>query len=81
MTRCWADNPDSRPTFTELCQDLEEWMQRDTPYLDMDQIDENEPYYDASAVSQSSGSSERPNSNSNADNSDHKDAQFKTTSF
>ena len=57
MTRCWADNPDARPTFTELCQDLEDWMQKDTPYLDMDQLDENQLYYDASAVSASGGSS------------------------
>ena len=32
-------------------------MQREVPYLDIDQLDENEPYYDASAVSLSSGSS------------------------
>ena len=57
MKRCWADNPDARPTFTELCQDLEAWMQRDTPYLDMGQVDEDQPYYNASAVSASSGSS------------------------
>jgi len=57
MRRCWAANPDSRPTFTELCQDLDDWMQREVPYLDMDQLDEDQPYYDASAVSLSSGSS------------------------
>ena len=32
-------------------------MRRDTPYLDVDQLDEDQPYYDASAVPQSSGSS------------------------
>ena len=32
-------------------------MQRDTPYLDIDQIDENQPFYDVSAMSASSGSS------------------------
>ncbi|KAJ7380809.1 hypothetical protein OS493_007191 [Desmophyllum pertusum] len=83
MTRCWADNPDARPTFTALCQDLEDWMLRDTPYLDLDQLDEDQPYYDASAVSASSGSSceehasENPNSNVTAvdlacDNKDDK---------
>ncbi len=83
MTRCWADNPDARPTFTELCQDLEDWMQRDTPYLDMDQVDEDQPYYDASAAAQSSGSSESPDSNTNADNLayDHKDVQFQNSRF
>ena len=57
MRRCWADNPDTRPTFAELCQDLEDWMQREVPYLDMDQLDEDQPYYNASALSLSSGSS------------------------
>ena len=57
MRRCWTENPDTRPTFTELCQDLEDWMQREVPYLDMSQLDEDQPYYDASAVSLSSGSS------------------------
>ena len=57
MMRCWADNPNSRPTFTELGQDLEAWMQQDTPYLDMDQLDEDRPYYNVSMVSASSGSS------------------------
>ena len=31
-------------------------MQRDTPYLDMDQVDEDQPYYDMSELSVSSGS-------------------------
>ena len=57
MLRCWAENPDVRPTFTELCQELEDWIQREIPYLDMDQLNEDQPYYDASAVSLSSGSS------------------------
>ncbi|XP_078363420.1 fibroblast growth factor receptor 2-like [Oculina patagonica] len=83
MRRCWADNPDARPTFTELCQDLEDWMQRDTPYLDMDQVDEDQPYYDVSAAAQSSGSSESSDSNTNADNLafDHKDVQFHNSSL
>jgi len=32
-------------------------MQRDTPYLDVDQVDEDQPYYNVSAMSASSGSS------------------------
>ena len=55
--RCWAENPDARPTFTELCQELEDWIQREIPYLDMEKLNEDQPYYDASAVSLSSGSS------------------------
>jgi len=57
MTRCWTDNPDMRPTFRELCQDLEDWMEREVPYLNLNQLDEDQPYYDASVVSLSSGSS------------------------
>ena len=75
MRRCWADSPDARPSFAELCQDLEDWMQREVPYLDIDQLDENQPYYDASAISLSSGSSceghapaDSPASNIDADN-------------
>ena len=71
ITSCWANNPDTRPTFTELCQDLEDWMQRDNPYVDLDQVDEDQPYYN---VSVSSGSSceehapECPDFNTNAEN-------------
>ncbi|XP_078362117.1 uncharacterized protein LOC144646410 isoform X2 [Oculina patagonica] len=57
MTRCWEDDPDGRPTFTELCHDLEDWMQRDVPYLDLNQLDEDQPYYDASTVSAANKSS------------------------
>ena len=32
-------------------------MQRDVPYLDLDQVDEDQPYYDASVVSAASRSS------------------------
>lgn len=32
-------------------------MQRDNPYLDINQVNEYQPYYDATAVSASSGSS------------------------
>ena len=58
MRRCWADNAEVRPTFTELCRELEDWIQREIPYLDMDQLNEDQPYYEASATaSLSSGSS------------------------
>ncbi|KAL9980673.1 hypothetical protein ACROYT_G009286 [Oculina patagonica] len=86
MTRCWEDDPDGRPTFTELCQDLEEWMQRDVPYLNLDQLNENQPYYDTSAVSAANKSSceghesKSPDPNTTAaslacDNNDNKSIQ------
>ena len=87
MRRCWADNPDARPTFTELCQELEDWIQREIPYLDMDQLNEDQPYYDASAVSLSSGSScdghahgENVDSNTAADNWDCDDNEITSES-
>ena len=57
MARCWEDTLDARPTFTELCQDLEDWMLAGTYYLDVNKVNENEPYYDTPVVSASSGSS------------------------
>ncbi|KAL9980680.1 hypothetical protein ACROYT_G009297 [Oculina patagonica] len=85
MTRCWADIPETRPTFTELCRDLEDWMQAYAYYLDVNQLDENQPYYDTSVVSASSGSfseeheSDSPESNNTAGNladRDNEDAKF-----
>lgn len=80
MTRCWADHPDARPTFTGLCQDLEDWVQVDTPYLDMSQVDKGQSYYDASAMSVSSGSSDSPDSNTAAA-FDDKDDKFQSSRF
>ena len=61
MKRCWEDNPEARPTFTDLCRELEDWIQREIPYLDMDRLNEDQAYYDASAESLSSGESVDPN--------------------
>ncbi|XP_078362112.1 uncharacterized protein LOC144646406 isoform X2 [Oculina patagonica] len=38
LTRCWTDSPNARPNFTELRQDLEDWMQQGTPHLLMSQM-------------------------------------------
>ena len=49
-------------------------MQRDVPYLDINQVNEHQLYYDASAVSVSSGSAceepacDSPNKNITAEN-------------
>ena len=76
---------DAQPTFAELCQDLEGWMQPDTPYLDMDRVDEGQPYYDASAVSAFSGSSweghTRRSSDSNNLALNDMETKFEITSF
>lgn len=47
MLKCWDENPDMRPSFTELKEDLETMMIKDTPYLPVDfrSLDESSPYY------------------------------------
>lgn len=57
MTRCWDHNPDARPTFTELSQDLGDWIQADPCCVDISQLNEDQPNYNESTVLVSSGSS------------------------
>jgi len=45
MLGCWKENPDERPTFTQLITTLEKMMTTDTPYYDLSKVDETEPYY------------------------------------
>ena len=57
MMWCWTEEPENRPTFTELRAELEAWMQRDVPYLDMDRVDDSKHYYDEPALCETSESS------------------------
>ena len=59
MTRCWDYNPDARPTFTELSQDLGDWIQADPCCVDISQFNEDQPNYNESTVLVSSGSSDQ----------------------
>ncbi|KAJ7358888.1 hypothetical protein OS493_020726 [Desmophyllum pertusum] len=45
MTDCWKENPEGRPTFTQIRERLEEMMQKDNPYLDLSAVDETREYY------------------------------------
>ena len=53
MLDCWKEDPDERPTFTELIATLEEMMTADTPYSDFSLVDEKETYYDDAFASTS----------------------------
>ena len=44
MTRCWDYNPDARPTFTELSQDLGDWIQADPCCVDISLLNEDQPH-------------------------------------
>ena len=44
MINCWDELPENRPTFTELCTELEAMLSANKPYLDLMNI-ENTPEY------------------------------------
>ncbi len=41
---CWLENPQSRPTFTDIKDRLEALISEGTPYLQFD-FDDSKPYY------------------------------------
>ena len=45
MHDCWQDNPENRPTFTQIRETLENIMQRDNPYLDLTAVEESHVEY------------------------------------
>ena len=45
MLDCWKEVPDERPTFEQLIVQLEQMMTTDTPYIDLEKLDESEAYY------------------------------------
>lgn len=47
MLDCWQDNPENRPTFTQIRENLEAIMQKDNPYLDLTSMDESRAEYNA----------------------------------
>ena len=46
MLDCWKEAADERPTFEQLIVQLEQMMTIDTPYIDLEKLDETEAYYD-----------------------------------
>ena len=46
MRACWNERASERPTFGQLCQTLEQMLQKDVPYLKLSQINrESVNYY------------------------------------
>ena len=44
MLRCWANNPDDRPEFALLVEDLHQLLMQDTDYIDLKRFPENKYY-------------------------------------
>ncbi|XP_078368380.1 uncharacterized protein LOC144652235 [Oculina patagonica] len=45
MLNCWREEPSDRPTFESATRSLEEMLQEDTPYLDLETLDESKSCY------------------------------------
>ena len=45
MLDCWRDDPNERPSFTEMIPTLEQMMTADTPYYDFTLLDESQECY------------------------------------
>ena len=45
MQDCWQNNPENRPTFTQIRESLETIMQKENPYLDLTAVDESHAEY------------------------------------
>ena len=49
MMDCWKEDPDERPTFTQLISIMEEMMTADAPYYDLSKTDESQACYSPTA--------------------------------
>ena len=45
MLDCWNDDPNERPSFSEMIPTLEQMMTADTPYYDFTLLDESQECY------------------------------------
>lgn len=45
MLKCWEDTPDKRPSFTELKTKFAEMLQKNNPYIQLDNINMQKSYY------------------------------------
>ena len=45
MLDCWRDDPNERPSFSEMITTLEQMMTADTPYYDFTLLDESQECY------------------------------------
>ena len=63
MHDCWQDNPENRPTFTQIRETMETIMQKDNPYLDLTVVEESHIEYNVQCFDSTAGES----------NDDHRD--------
>ena len=54
MMDCWKDDPNGRPSFSQLILILEEMMTVDTPYYDFTLLDESQACYSVTSAATTS---------------------------
>ena len=54
MMDCWKDDPNQRPSFSQLIPILEEMMTVDTPYYEFTLLDESQAYYNVASAATTS---------------------------
>ena len=45
MTDCWKQDPDERPSFQQLVENLEQLMLQEVEYFEFYSLDESKDYY------------------------------------
>ena len=45
MTDCWKQDPDERPSFQQLVENLEQLMLQEVEYFEFYSLDESKEYY------------------------------------
>ena len=45
MKDCWRQDPDERPSFSQLFDSLEQLILQEVDYFDFDKLDESKDYY------------------------------------
>lgn len=47
MQDCWQENPNDRPTFTDLRSQFDAMLTKDNPYIQFENINAHMPYYNS----------------------------------
>ena len=47
MQECWMENPNDRPTFTDLRSQFDALLTKDNPYIQFENINAHMPYYNS----------------------------------